>query len=355
MSAISNAVGSAVKLLPEWLRLNLADGTTLDFHYLWLRHHCDSGLHPRTGERTLDPVDIDPDIAADSAEFRDFGETGELVVTWPEGLVSHYALSWLLDHAYSVNLAEVTLPRTDPESLTWHGPFDPQGVLRRVESDGASIVRGWGEDTEQLIARFESVGLRVRETHFGRIEDLQTDTTTNKNTDQLGYTNEATELHTDQPYLEEPPRFQLLQSVRTADQGGESLLASGAHVAAYVKASSRQDYELLTTIPVVFHRTQQHFEKRLEARLITEERNGRVRIRLSYFTLAPFRYPFDVTRDWYRAYRRLVGLARSTYFQYRFLLRPGDFVIYDNLRMLHGRTSFTGPRWVRGIYFDGET
>ena len=39
---------------------------------------------------------------------------------------------------------------------------------------------------------------------------------------------------------------------------------------------------------------------------------------------------------------------------FRFRLESGDFLIYDNHRMLHARTSFEGPRWVRGVYFDNE-
>ena len=35
-----------------------------------------------------------------------------------------------------------------------------------------------------------------------------------------------------------------------------------------------------------------------------------------------------------------------------FRLEAGDFLLYDNWRMLHARTSFTGARWVRGVYFD---
>ena len=45
-------------------------------------------------------------------------------------------------------------------------------------------------------------------THFGRYEDLRTDNTTNANTDQLGYTNAAVDLHSDQTFLAAPPRFQ---------------------------------------------------------------------------------------------------------------------------------------------------
>lgn len=353
MSAVLNK--TAIRLYPEWLRIETA-GDSLDFHYMWLRHECASSQHPKTGERTLDPVEIDPDIAPVDASVQDRANGQDLVVVWPEGLTSRYDLEWLRAHAYARNQHRVEVSEPNPENISIHGEFKAKGVLKLLESQGAVIVRGWGSnpeaDTETLISRFEAAGVKVRPTHFGRIEDLRTDNTTGQNTDQLGYTNAATELHSDQPFLEEPPRFQLLQSIRTATQGGESLLANGRQLAEYIKATSRQDYEILTQVPVVFNRKQANFEKRLESPLLTQEPDGRVLIRLSYFTLAPFDYSFDQTRDIYRAYRRLTALARSSAFQYKFLLTPGDFVIYDNRRMLHGRTAFSGPRWVRGIYFD---
>lgn len=37
---------------------------------------------------------------------------------------------------------------------------------------------------------------RIVETHFGLIEDLRTDNTTNKNNDQLGYTDAPVDVHT---------------------------------------------------------------------------------------------------------------------------------------------------------------
>ncbi len=343
---------TTVHLHPESLGITIEDGTSFEFHYLWLRHHCDSSRHPQTGERTLDPVEIDPAIEPVSALIEGEGENENLVLTWPEGLTSRFLVSRLKDQPYAVNLKAVDIPPPDPARLTWNDAFSANAILRRVKNEGAVLVRGWGEDTEALIGLFEQANLKVRETHFGRIEDLKTDNTTNKNTDQLGYTNSAVDLHSDQTYLEDPPPYQLLQSIRTADSGGESLLTNGRALVDYIKATSRQDYELLTTVPVVFHRVQKNFEKKLSTPLVIEEPDGRVLIRLSYFTLAPFAYPFDLTRDWYRAYTRFTSLARGRHFQYRFLLQPGDFVLYDNLRMLHGRTAFSGPRWVRGIYFD---
>ncbi len=79
---------------------------------------------------------------------------------------------------------------------------------------------------------------------------------------------------------------------------------------------------------------------------------GGFRIRYSYFTLAPHRVPFGEMEAWYRAYNRFAKLVRDERHQYRFRLEAGDFLIYDNWRMLHARTAFTGARWLRRVYFD---
>ena len=77
-------------------------------------------------------------------------------------------------------------------------------------------------------------------------------------------------------------------------------------------------------------------------------------MRASYFTFAPHRMPFGHMEAWYRAYERFVKLVGDERHQYRVALAAGDFVLYDNYRMLHARTAFTGARWMRGVYFDQE-
>jgi len=75
-------------------------------------------------------------------------------------------------------------------------------------------------------------------------------------------------------------------------------------------------------------------------------------IRSSYFTLAPQISSFDHMAQWYRAYQQFTRIIEDPAYQFRVLLQPQDFILYDNYRMLHGRTAFAGPRWMKGIYFD---
>lgn len=62
-------------------------------------------------------------------------------------------------------------------------------MVERFEKYGIVVVRDRGTDTEEIIRDFLPEGEDVWHSHFGRIEDLKTDNETNKNTDQLGYTN----------------------------------------------------------------------------------------------------------------------------------------------------------------------
>jgi gamma-butyrobetaine dioxygenase len=65
--------------------------------------------------------------------------------------------------------------------------------------------------------------------------------------------------------------------------------------------------------------------------------------------------PIEAQSSYYRA-RRLFGQAlRSEEFEIRFMLNKGDLVMFDNCRLLHGRTGFNpqeGLRHLQGCYID---
>ena len=101
-----------------------------------------------------------------------------------------------------------------------------------------------------------------------------------------------------------------------------------------------------------YGRLQRAFESLVVAPILSLREDGEFMIRYSYFTMAPQRLPFSQMDGWYRAYRRFAAIVRSPAHQYRLRLEAGDFLLYDNHRMLHARTAFQGARWLRGVYFD---
>jgi gamma-butyrobetaine dioxygenase len=196
-------------------------------------------------------------------------------------------------------------------------------------------------------------GLHIRGTHFGRIEDLRTDNTTNQNTDQLGYTNAAINLHTDQPFIPDPPRFQRLHCMQRATSGGDNAIVDAIAAAHHLSFTDAPTFDLLASTPVHFHRQQKQFERLHISPIFERDSDGHLyRVRYSYFTMAPQRLPFAHMSAWYHAYNRFASFVRDPRNQYQVTLEPGDFLAYDNWRMLHARTAFSGPRWMRGVYFD---
>lgn len=343
-----------VHVAQGWLRLQLGDAPA-DFHFRWLRHACDLDRHPLTNERTVCSSELPDVLEVDRA----FIQGEQLHVVWRhDGRESRYELGWLKEHAYATartsaalanSLAEVEIQSSEPDG----GIHE---AAERLRTHGVAIVRRAAggapeEETEPLIEAWEKFGFEVVGTHFGRIEDLRTDNTTNENTDQLGYTDAAVELHTDQPFLDTPPRYQLLQNLRVANSGGENAIVDGLAATELLQQEDVYAYEILRDTPVVFHRRQKKFERIVKSPIF-QGRGADFLIRYSYFTLAPHSLPFARMDGFYRAYDRFSRLVRNPANQRRFLLREGDYLIYDNHRMLHARTSFSGPRWMRGVYFN---
>jgi Probable taurine catabolism dioxygenase len=60
---------------------------------------------------------------------------------------------------------------------------------------------------------------------------------------------------------------------------------------------------------------------------------------------------------WYRAYRRFAAILREPAGELRLRLSPGDLLIMENNRALHGRTAFDpnlGRRHLQGCYVDKD-
>ena len=79
------------------LTLKWADGTSSDFHYIWLRDNCACAecKHPDAWERLLDNVELDLDVRPKVVSFDDF-----LKITWEDGHETSMSADWLRNHRY---------------------------------------------------------------------------------------------------------------------------------------------------------------------------------------------------------------------------------------------------------------
>ena len=75
-------------------------------------------------------------------------------------------------------------------------------------------------------------------------------------------------------------------------------------------------------------------------------------------TRAPLRLAVAECRAFYAAYRRFGELLRERAFQLTTRLADGDLILFDNQRILHGRTGFASarhPRHLRGCYLTRDS
>ncbi|PSN42314.1 hypothetical protein C0J52_18217 [Blattella germanica] len=79
---------------------------SLKLSYVWLRDHCRcyKCYNHTTNQRSLDLLDIPPDIQPESSSIKD----NELEIRWMDGHVSRYLLHWLWDNTYNQYVAART-------------------------------------------------------------------------------------------------------------------------------------------------------------------------------------------------------------------------------------------------------
>ena len=97
---------------------------------------------------------------------------------------------------------------------------------------------------------------------------------------------------------------------------------------------------------------------RWDAPVITCDEYGRLRqVRFNNALMAPFEAPAGDVGRIYDALREFDALARSPEAAVSVRLQAGDVLVFDNRRVLHGRSAFDpggGARHLFGLYVDAD-
>ena len=85
-----------------------------------------------------------------------------------------------------------------------------------------------------------------------------------------------------------------------------------------------------------------------------DDKNQITQISFNNYDRAPFRLNPELTKIFYEAISLFDNLANSKQYQWRHILKPGELLIFNNWRVLHGRGSFNGKRKIKGCYINKE-
>lgn len=330
-----------------------------DVPALWLRERCQDPQHldPDTEQRLFDPHQLPEDLELVAA--RDDGDGGAWLA-FSDGYEGRYDLAALatgLDDgddglpaalAWDASLALETV-RADCSALG-----EPEALRRAVGTFlayGFIVLYNVPTDSERILEVARTFG-HPRETNFGTYFEVYS----RPHSNDLAYRPVALGAHTDNPYREPVPGIQLLHCLVNETSSGLSTLADSLAVAEALEREDPEGLELLATTPVRFRFTDENEELVERRTIIQRDATGRMTgvhysPRLDYVPLMDA----ETTRRFQRARRRLGELFADARFELRFALGAGELVMFDNSRVLHGRTAFDpreGHRHLQGCYID---
>lgn len=320
---------------------------TWELDALWLRERApdELTLDPLTGQRLIEAAELPLDLSL--TEARHNGDT--LTLSFSDSHRSDYSLAALLTEAQPVGEHE-GLSLWDASTWRQHGGELPEAefsasledddalgeMLDQLQRFGFVRVSGVPATENGMEALIHRIG-PVRKTNWGGIADVKSV----PNAYDLTMTQRGLEPHTDNPYRDPIPGYIWLHCLNNAASGGDNMLVDGYQAAERLRDVDPQAFECLTHVTPGFryHDTTTRLES--EGPLIELDSQGRVkRVRFSNRTERVPLLDSATLRRYYAARQAFYQLITSDELTLHLKLAPGQMLIMDNYRLMHGRSAF---------------
>jgi len=329
----------------------------LKFYYVWLRDHCKCPqcYNEKTCQITASVLKIPLNIKPSTCTIAE----DALKITWLDGHKTEYLLHWLEDVSFPLkSKKEIVLwdksnvsSFQDTQVSIDEYLKDDNGAKRLLNSlvkYGFGFVTGV-EPTLEATKRVVEHIAPPQKTFFGEMWMVSNDYYHN----DTAYTNTALGAHTDNTYFTEAAGLQIFQMFSHIGTGGETLLIDGFNVANNLKNTHPDAFEILCNEPIESHYIEEgyHFstiEPVIKLHPLTKEL---FQIRYNIYDRATFNsVPHEKIPKYYTAYQLFGKEISNSKYEQKIKLMPGSVLFFDNWRVLHGRTAYTGKRDLGGCY-----
>ncbi|KAI1262117.1 Trimethyllysine dioxygenase [Xylariaceae sp. FL1019] len=345
--------------------------------YIWLRDNCrcNTCIHQNTRQRNFDTFAIPEGIHPSSLQVLEDG----IQISWSHG--SHESVyTWDFLESY----IKGNRPKPESTRIEHFGAEGCQGSKVSYSDLGNNETESVGRLTDMIKRNgfvfvtevptepaettkdvLEKIAF-IRETHYGGFYDFIPDLALA----DTAYTNIALAAHTDTTYFTDPSglqAFHLLSHTNTSTEkgsekslGGQSLLVDGFHAANILKKEDPESFDILASVKLPWHASGNEGitispDKLYPVLEYDSEKQAMHRIRWNNDDrgVVPFGAKYTPA-DWYRAARKWNEILTRKEIEYWFQLKPGNVLIFDNWRVMHGRSAFTGVRRICGAYINRD-
>ena len=335
-------------------------GVRKEIHPFWLRERVNGEEHldQITQQRLFDPTKLKNNIKIDELKLSgDF-----LEVSFNDGTYNKFSIQNILNEFKNNNY--------NIKKIVWDSSFkfsnifyfeknifekkDMYEALAHFYKYGFVIFKNVPTKNNFIVDFANSIG-SVRRTNFGEFFNVKS----KPNPNDLAYTSLALAPHTDNPYRNPVPCIQLLHCIENEVRGGLSTLVDGYNVSEKLKKDYPDYYKILTETKVRFQFIDENIILENWAEMIELDQNRnfkqvRFSPRLDFVPLIN-KKKLDL---FYAARKKISELYNSDKFKIEFKLVPGDLILMDNYRLLHGRTKYDvndGNRFLQGCYIDYDS
>lgn len=227
--------------------------------------------------------------------------------------------------------------------------------LTELDFFGLTLIKNAPKERGVVSTLTNLVGY-PRNTMYGLTWDVESI----PNPNNVAYTSLPLPIHADLCYYEAPPGIQLLHCIKF-DQptGGENLFVDAFEVAKELRRIDPKAYDMLTEIPTIFHKDDEHHFLKYGHPIIETSPHSEALKAINWSP--PFegvqRIPPQYVEGYYSARKLFYKLLNDPKFTFTHRSQPGDVVVFNNRRVLHSRTEFdekAGHRLLEGAYLGSD-
>ena len=338
------------------------EGLKKEIHPFWLRERVngETFVDKKTQQRLFDPTELEKNIEINNLNLSD----NCLEVSFNDGTSTKLTIQNIIkefsntDDIKYIDKIEWDSSLKNFNNFEFKDNFfekkEMYDSLINFYKYGFVIFKKVPIKNNFIVEFANSIG-SIRRTNFGEFFNVKS----KPNPNDLAYTSLPLAPHTDNPYRNPVPCIQMLHCIENEVSGGFSTLVDGYTVTQKLKKDFPDYYKILVKIKVRFQFIDQSVVLEDWAEMIQLDADGnfkqvRFSPRLDFVPLMDK----EKLELYYSARKKISELYNSDNYKIEFKLQPGDLLMMDNYRLLHGRTTYEaneGNRFLQGCYIDYDS